>query len=74
MSGLWNGERVDLLPKLELLLEVFHEHLGGLESGDLVLGDDDGGVLGNVTGGLLRAGLDDEAAETAQVDGFAVGE
>ena len=28
-----------------LLLDFLHEDLGGLERGDLVLGDDDGGVL-----------------------------
>ena len=50
------------------LFHLFHEHFGRLESGDFVLGDDDGGVLGDVAGGLLRAGLDNEAAKTAQVN------
>ncbi len=59
---------------LFLVLEVFHEHFRGLESGDFVFGDDDGGVLGDVSGCLLRAGLDDEAAEAAQENRFAVGE
>lgn len=35
------------------VLEVFHEHFRGLEGGNLMLGNDDGGVLGNVAGGLL---------------------
>ena len=35
------------------LLHIFHEHLSGLESGDLVLGDDDGSILGDVAGSLL---------------------
>lgn len=37
-----------------------------------MLGDDDGGVLGDIAGSLLRTGLDDEAAETTEVNGFAV--
>ena len=53
---------------LSALLNLFHEHLCGLESGDAVLGDDDSGILGNVAGSFLRTNLDDEATETAEVN------
>ncbi len=56
------------------VLHLLHKHLGGLESGDAVLGDDDGGVLGDVAGGLFRAYFDDEAAKSSEVDVLAVGE
>ncbi len=59
---------------LFLSLDVLHEALRGLEGGDVVLGDDDGGVLGYVAGCLLGAGLDDEAAEAAEEHGLAVGQ
>ena len=35
------------------LLHLIHEHLGGLESRDLVLGDNDDSVLADIAGGLL---------------------
>ena len=35
------------------LLHLIHEHLGGLESRDLVLGDNDNGVLADIAGSLL---------------------
>ena len=50
--------------------ELFHlrcEALGGLESGDVVLGDGDGRVLRDVAGDLLGAFLHDEAAESAEI-------
>lgn len=46
---------------------IFDERLGGLESGHLVFGDDDGSVLGDVACCLLLAGLHDEAAEAAEI-------
>lgn len=56
------------------LFHLFHEHFGRLESGDFVLGDDDGGVLGDVAGCFFGAYFDDEATEAAEVHVFAVGE
>ena len=56
------------------LLHFLHEHLCGLESGNLVFGDNNGGVLRDVAGSLLRTYLDDEAAETAEVNILAVSE
>ena len=50
-----------------------HEGLGGLESGDVVSGDDDGCILADVTTGLLCALLDDEAAEATKVDVLTLG-
>ncbi len=54
------------------LLHFLHEHLGGLECGDLVLGDYDGGVLRDIACGLGAAGLHDEAAEAAEINILAV--
>ena len=53
---------------------LIHEHLGGLESRDVVLGDDDDSVLADIAGGLLRAGLHDEAAKTTQANILAISE
>ena len=44
-------------------LNLFHEHACGLESGDFVLRDDDGGVFGDVAGCLLGTCFDNEATE-----------
>ncbi len=38
---------------VKIVLNLLHEHLCRLESGDAVLGDDDGCVLGDVTCGLF---------------------
>ena len=48
------------------LLHLVHEHLSGLESRNLVLGDNDNSVLADVAGGLLSALLHDEAAKTTE--------
>ena len=56
------------------LAYFFHEHFGGLESGDFVFGDNDGCVFGDVASGFFGANFDDEAAEAAQINVFAVGE
>ena len=53
------------------LLHLIHEHLGGLESRDLVGGNGDGHVLANVTASLFGSDLDDEAAEASQIYVFA---
>ena len=63
---------VYMLKSGRLLFYLFHEHFGGLESRNLVLGNDDGGVLGNVAGCLLRAYFHNEAAESAEENRFAV--
>ncbi len=51
-----------------LLLDCIEEHLGGLESRDVVLGDDHRGVLGDIAGSLLSALLEDEATEAAEIN------
>ena len=63
----WRGRN------LFCVLNLFHEHLCGLERGDAVLGDDDGGVLRDVAGSFFRANFDDEATETTEVYVFTVG-
>jgi uncharacterized membrane protein YeaQ/YmgE (transglycosylase-associated protein family) len=52
----------------------FLESVAGLESGDFVSGDDDGGLLRDVACGLFGAFLNDEAAKTANVNIFTGGE
>ena len=53
-------------------LDVFHERFCGFESRNLVFGNDDSGVFSDVAGGFFGAYLDDEAAESTEVDVFAV--
>ena len=66
-------QRKNCLEKVAaMLFYLFHEHLGRLEGWNLVLWNDDCRVLGNVAGCLLRTGLNDEAAKSAQVNVFAV--
>ena len=52
-------------------LHFFHEHFGGLESGDFVFGDNNGGILGDIASGFFGAHLDNEAAEATQINVFA---
>ena len=54
----------------ERLLDLVGERLRGLERGDVVLGNDDRCILRNVTRRLLRALLQNETAETSQIDIF----
>ena len=54
----------------ERLLDLVGERLRGLERGDVELGNDDRRILRNVTRGLLRALLQNETAETSQIDIF----
>ena len=56
------------------LFNVVDESLSGLERRDVVSGDDDGGVLGDITTSLLSALLDDEAAESAEINVLTFGE
>lgn len=58
---------------MERLFHLFHEHFCGLESGDFVLRDDDGGVLGDVAGGLFRACLYDERTKATEIYVFTMG-
>ena len=53
-----------------LFLDFCEEALGRLEGRNVVSRDDDGGVLGDVAGGLFFSSLDDEAAETSQINVF----
>ena len=46
----------------------------GLNAGNLVGGYDDSGIFRDVAGSLFRTGLDDEAAETAEVNVFTLSE
>ena len=48
-----------------LFCDFGFEDFSGFECRDFVFGDDDGGVLGDVTGGLLCPDLADEAAKPA---------
>lgn len=52
----------------DLGLHILHEALGGLEGGNVVGGNLNGLVLENVPARLLRTALDDETAETAEID------
>lgn len=56
------------LEEYSLLLDSIEEHLGGLESRDVVLGDDQSRVLGNITSGLLSALLEDKATKTTEIN------
>ena len=54
----------------ERLLDLVGERLRGLERGDVVLGNDDRCILRNISRRLLRALLQNETAETSQIDIF----
>ena len=56
------------------LFNVVDESLGGLERRNIVCGDDDGGVLGDVTTSLLSTLFDNEATKATEVDVLAFGE
>ena len=49
------------------LTHLCNEGLGRLERGNVVSRNHDGRVLGNVAGGLLRAGLHSKAAEATEI-------
>ena len=53
---------------------VLHESLGRLEGGNVVLGNDNGGILGNITSRLLCTLFQDEATETTEVNVFLIDE
>ncbi len=59
---------------LLIVLYLVHEHASGLECGNLVLGNDDGGVFRNISCCLLATGLHNEAAETTEIHIFAARE
>ena len=52
------------------LLHRVHKYLCGLESRDVVSRNGDGGMFGDIACGLLCAALDDEAAETTEINGL----
>lgn len=52
------------------LLDLVGERLRGLERGDVVLGNYDRCILRNISRRLLRALLQNETAETSQIDIF----
>ena len=56
------------------LFDVGHEGFGRLEGGNVVLGNDDGGVFRDVACSLLSAFFENEAAKASQVNVFTVGE
>ena len=53
--------------KIALSFYCLKEHFCGLESGNVVFGDNNRRVLGDVAGGLFCALLEDEAAEAAEI-------
>lgn len=60
--------------ELPELFDVGHKGFSRLEGGNVVLGDDDGGVFGDVASSLFGAFFEDEATETSQINVFTVGE
>ena len=56
------------------LFNVVDESLGGLEGRNIVCGDDNGGVLGDVTTSLLSTFLDDETTKATEIDVLTLGE
>ena len=68
LFSVWHNSR-DL--KL-VLLDGSNENLGRLERGNVVLRDGHGGSLGDVARSLLSPMLDDEAAETTEVNRVAL--
>lgn len=63
-----------MLDSYRLLLHSIEENLSGLEVRNVVLGNDQRGVLRDVASGLLSALLQDEATEATEVNIFLVGE
>ena len=63
---LWNGV-------LRASLDFLHEGLGRLEGGNIVLGDDERRILGDIACGLLCTTLEDETAEATEIDILAIG-
>ena len=57
-----------------LLAHLGNERLGRFESGNVVVRDHDGRVLGNIACGLLGAGLHGKATKTTEIDVLALGE
>ena len=62
------------LKGLRFFAHLGDEGLGRLEGGNIVGGDHDGRVLGDVPGRFLRAGLHREAAEATEIDVFTIGQ
>ena len=52
---------------LHIGFHLAHKSFGGFESRNRMLGDDDGGILGNVPGCFLGPFLHDETSKTPQV-------
>src|ERR1051326_2718269 len=71
--SLWPGLKlvssvvVILLLHRYVLLHFVHKYLSRFKGRDVVGGDDDGGVLGYVTAGLLRPLFGYKAAETPEI-------
>ena len=57
-----------------LLFNILHKGLGWLECRNIMFGNDDGCVLGYVTGRLLCTLFQDETTEAPEVDVLIVGE
>jgi hypothetical protein len=55
------------------VLDLIDEDLGGLEAGDIVLIDHDGGVARDIPGDFLLSFLVDETPESADIDILAAG-
>lgn len=61
-----------VLGLVHLLGDFFLEGIGGFECRDIVSRNNESGVLADVPGGFLCAGLDDERAEATEIYIFAV--
>lgn len=74
MSFVSKGGRLSCTALLGCVGNGIDETISGLEGGNVVLGDDNGGVLLDVASCLLGTLLDIEATETAEVNCFLVHE
>ena len=61
-----------VLGLVHLLGDFLFEAVGGFECRDIVSRNNESGVLADVPGGFLCAGLDDERAEATEIHVFAV--
>lgn len=65
-------EEMVVLGLVHLLGDFLFEAVGGFECRDIVSRNNESGVLADVPGGFLCAGLDDERAEATEIHVFTV--
>ena len=68
MSFTFLSARHNYYTLLYVGLYLANESFGGLESRNGMLGNDDGGIFGDVPGSLLSPLLDNEATKTPQIN------